>query len=551
VSRSRLPLILLFAAALVVPQAPPPAPEPAVFEDVTASSGVAFTLTHSPTPVRHLIETMPGGVAVADFNGDGRPDIFFANGGESPSLKKTHEKHWNRLFLNQGGWKFTDATAAAGLAGTGYDMAAAAADYDNDGDIDLFVAGVHRNTLYRNLGGGRFEDVTAKAGLESSHWSVAAGWFDYDSDGHLDLFVVNYVVWSATHVPFCGDKDKGYRTYCHPSLYKAVPNSLYRNNGDGTFTGVSRQTGLAAHEGKGMSISLGDADGDGRLDVFVTNDTVPNLLFINQDGKTFREAALEAGVAFNDDGRALSSMGSEFRDYDNDGRDDIFLTALANETFPLFRNLGNGLFKDVTRTSGLARLSLDRSGWGCGVVDFNNDGWKDIFTANGDVQDNSEVFSSRKAKQSNSLWLNRAGSFVEMSAQAGALTRYAQHRGAAFGDFDGDGRIDIAISVLGEPATLLRNATPQAQRWLGVRLEGTKSNRQGIGARVKLTDSEGREQSMAVVQSAGYASSREAVAHFGLGKSAQPVKLEVRWPGGAVQVMENPEPGRYLTVRER
>ncbi len=547
----RLRPFLALTAALAASQGGPPALAPAVFEDVTAKSGVAFTLTHSPTPERHLIETMPGGVAVADFDGDGRPDIFFANGAESPSLRKTQDKHWNRLYLNKGGWTFTDATAAAGLAGAGYDMAAAAADYDNDGDIDLFVAGVHRSALYRNNGGGRFEDVAVKAGVASNRWSVAAGWFDYDNDGHLDLFVVNYVVWSGAHAPFCGDKDKGYRTYCHPSLYKPTPNSLYRNNGDGTFTDVSRETGIAAHEGKGMAISLGDADGDGRLDVFITNDTVPNFLFINEGGKTFREAALEAGVAFNDDGRALSSMGTEFRDYDNDGRDDIFLTALANETFPLFRNLGNGLFKDVTRTSGLARLSLDRSGWGCGIVDLNNDGWKDIFTANGDVQDNSEMFSSRKAKQSNSLWLNRGGSFVEMSAQAGAFTRRAQHRGASFGDFDGDGRIDIVVSVLGEPASVLCNVTPEAQRWLGVRLEGTKSNRQGIGARVKLTDSEGREQTMAVTQTAGYASSREAVAHFGLGKTAQPKTLEVRWPSGVVQVIGNPEPGRYLTVRER
>lgn len=520
--------------------------QPLRFADVAEAAGLRTRLLHAPSPEKHLVETMPGGVAAADFDGDGKVDLFFANGADPVTLRKGPGQE-NRLYRNLGGMRFADITAEAGVAGAGYDMAAAAADYDNDGDIDLFVAGVHRSTLYRNRGAGRFEDATAAAGIGTGGWAVGAGWFDIEGDGDLDLFVVHYLVWRPELDGFCGDKARGFRSYCHPSLYRPAANALYRNNGNGTFTDVSAESGIGRHPGKGMAVAFGDADGDGRLDVFVTNDTLPNFLFRNE-ARGLRETGLESGVAFNDDGRALSSMGAAFRDYDQDGRDDILITALANETFPLFRNLGKGLFRDMTRAANLGRLSLDRSGWSCAIADFDNDGLADIFTANGDVQDNSELFSSRKARQSNSLWLGRERGFADASEAAG-LTRKAQHRGAAIADFDADGRLDLVVTALGEAPSLLWNRGPAAH-WIGLRLEGRRSNRQGLGARVRLTDTSGRVQTALITQAMGYASSIEPIAHFGLGAVAGATAIEIQWPSGALQRIAKPAIDAYLTVAE-
>ncbi len=301
------------------------------FEDASAKSGIEFTLLNSATPEKRQIESMPGGVAAFDYNNDGRADLFFANGAKQPSLEKTDPSFFNRLYRNVGGGAFEDVTEKAGVRGAGYSVAAATADYDNDGFADLFVAGVNRNILYHNRGDGTFEDVTAKAGVANQgRWAVSAGWFDYDNDGRLDLMVVNYVKWDPPKEPFCGDAKAGYRSYCHPKFYEGLPNTLYRNNGDGTFTDVSDRAGIAKHVGKGMGVAFADYDGDGAIDMFVANDTVPNFLFHNERNGTFREVAMQAGVAMNDDGRALSSMGVDFRDVDNDGLPDLFVTALTN-----------------------------------------------------------------------------------------------------------------------------------------------------------------------------------------------------------------------------
>jgi enediyne biosynthesis protein E4 len=534
------------------------APDPVTFEDVAARSGVNFVLRNSAAGRKHLLETMIGGVAVLDYNNDGKLDLYFVNGARLPEMNKTDASYHNRLYRNNGQGSFTDLTAQAGVSGEGYEMGAAAADYDNDGFADLFLPGVGRNVLYRNRGDGTFEDVTSRAGLQDGKsgqtnlWSVAAGWFDYDNDGFLDLFVVRYVNWDPEREPTCGETAAKLRTYCHPRYYAGLPNSLYRNNRDGTFSDVSVSSGIASFIGKGMSVAFADYDADGDQDIFVTNDTIPNFLFRNEGGSRFSQVALQAGVAFNEDGRALSSMGVDFRDYDNDGRDDLFITALANETFPLFRNLGQGLFDEVTFPARVGRATVAVSGWSNGVFDFNNDGYKDLFIANGDVQDNTELYSSRQSRQPNSILVNqRDGTFADFSRHAGPqFQAVGMHRGAAFGDFDGDGRVDVVVTRLNERAELFRNTSPASNHWLALRLVGSRSNRDGIGARVRVVSASGHVQLNHVATAVGYSSSSAAAVHFGLGKDALVKVVEITWPSGVLQRIENVAVDRYLVVRE-
>ncbi len=516
------------------------------FDDATGKSEIGFTLLNSASAEKHQIESMPGGVAAFDYDNDGRVDLFFANGAKQPSLEKTDASYWNRLYRNRGGGAFEDVSEKARVGGAGYSVAAATADYDNDGFADLFVAGVNRNILYRNRGDGTFEDVTAKAGVgNGGRWAVAAGWFDFDNDGRLDLFVVNYVKWDPAKEPFCGDAKAGYRSYCHPKFYEGLPNLLYRNNGDGTFTDVSEKSGIGRHAGKGMGVAFADYDGDGAIDVFVANDTVPNFLFHNERDGTFREVAMQAGVAMNDDGRALSSMGVDFRDVDNDGMPDLFVTALTNETFPLYRNLGKGLFADVTYATRIGAATLPLSGWGAGAYDFDNDGRKDLFAACGDVQDNTEVYSSRKSRQPN-LLLFQGSDGKYGAAEIGAP---AMHRGAAFADFDGDGRVDVAMTALGKPAVVLRNVAGAGNHWLGLQLRGTRSNRDGIGAKVRIETAAGTQWNH-VTTSVGYASSSEKTVRFGLGRENRVKVVEVTWTSGVAQRLEDVAADRLVTITE-
>ncbi len=529
---------------------------PIKFRNGAAQAKLNFTLRNAASPRKYQIETMTGGVAVIDYDNDGWEDIYFVNGAELPAMQKTSAQFWNRLFRNNRDGTFTDVTKTTGTKGEGYAMGAAVADYDNDGDQDLFVAGVNRNQLYRNDGHGKFTDVTKTANLlgvdaqRGKLWSVAAAWFDYDNDGHLDLFIVNYCKWHPEIDPYCGATGK--RTYCFPDRYEGLPNQLFRNNGDGTFTDVSAATGIAKHIGKGMGVALADYNDDGFVDVFVANDTLPNFLFQNNGGKSFTEVALTAGVALNDGGKPVSSMGVDFRDYDNDGQPDVIVSALEGETFPLFRNVGKGFFTDVTWSSGLGQPSVKRSGWSLGLFDFNNDGWKDVFTTNAHVNDNQELYNEQTYRQSNAVFTNLSnGTWQDGSREAGeSFQSRSAHRGAAFADFNHDGKVDVVTTSLNEPAELWWNESTNDQHWLALKLIGTKSNRDGIGAKIKLTTASGTQSNHATT-SVGYASSSSSLVHFGLGKETVVRQIEIRWPSGTKQILTGIQADRVVTVQEK
>src|SRR4029077_18419804 len=536
-------IIALGLGALRLASAPTP---PSIrFENIAAKAGVNFITRNSPTPNKNQIETMVAGVALLDYDGDGWLDIYLVNGAAIPSLQKESPAYWNRLYHNNHDATFTDVTERAGVAGAGYGMGVAVGDYDNDGRPDIFLANVTGNQLFHNNGDGTFTDVTAKAGLAGAEmdgkkmWSVGAGWFDYNNDGKLDLFVVNYCVWEVNKDPFCHVKS-GVRGYCHPKVYPSLHNTLYRNNGDGTFTDVSVETGIAQHFGKGMSVSFADYDGDGYLHAFVANDTTPNLLFHNRKGKAFEEVGVMAGVSYAADGETLSGMGSDFRDVNNDGLPDIWHTAVEREEFPLFLNDGKGNFDDVAVATGLGKTK-DMSGWGNGIMDFDNDGWKDLFVARANVMDNIAEQNGRRYPEPNSVFRNiDKGKFEDVSSTAGPdFQLEAAHRGVAFGDLDNDGRIDMVVSVLIGPAKVFHNISDNKNHWILLKLEGTKSNRLGIGAQIHVTSEDGNSQWNEVTTAVGYASSSDPRVHFGLGKNAGIKEMEIRWPSGIKQVMQN------------
>ena len=515
------------------------------FEEVTASSGIRFTLRNAPTPEKRMIETMAGGLAVLDFDSDGRPDPFFTNGAGPDGLRKATPDYYNRLFRNDGNLRFSDVTERAGIAGEGFSMGAAAADYDNDGDEDLFVAGVFRNMLYRNDGDGTFSDITSESGISSSEWAVwavAAGWFDYDGDSRLDLFVVNYADWTLEFDRYCGDRDRGLRVYCHPKYLTPIANRLYRNLGGGRFEDVTTRTGVSDHKGRGMSAAFVDFDGDGRQDVFVTNDNLPNFLFMNLHDSTFAEDALLAGVALLDHGRPVASMGVDVGDFDGDGAADIAVTALSNETYPLFRGDGAGSFQEVTVKSGLAKASRSYAGWGNILGDFDLDGRLDLFTANSHVNDLVEHFEPFAYRQPNTVFRNLGETFGVPQQIGGAGT----HRGAMAEDLDGDGLLDLVVTALGEPAAIFRNVSDRQGNWVQLDLVGTKSNRDALGARVRVGT-----QTRWIKGAVGYASSRLGPVHFGLGGEEGPLEVTIDWPSGARQTVQVVPTNRRTTIMER
>jgi hypothetical protein len=529
--------------------------DPIVFEDHAEKAGIHFVVEPSRTDHKHQPETMISGIALLDYDDDGWLDIYVVNGATMPGLDKTNEKFQNHLFRNRGDGTFTDVTAEAGVAGKGYELGVAAADYDNDGDTDLFVAGLRANILYRNRGDRTFEDVTTAAGLAAPDpdygtlWAVAAAFFDFDKDGWLDLFVSNYCVWDPETEPLCNRPESP--DYCHPDGYEGLPNSLFRNDGDGTFTDVSAPTGIRAHIGKGMGIGLADYDDDGWLDLFVSNDNWPAFLFHNRQGRRFEEIALTAGVAYTELGDEISGMGADARDFDNDGRVDVFQTALDGETMPLFRNLGNLTFRDWTSAAGLVATTLADTGWSNGIVDFNNDGWKDLFVAGGGVVDPKGDFAER-APRANAVYVNlRNGRFTDASATLGAefTGRRAVHRGAAFGDLDNDGRLDAVVTPLEDRMEIWRNTSPTPNHWLLVRAIGSRSPREAVGTKIRVKTPSGVQHNH-VNTAVGYGCASDRRVHFGLGPDPVVTELRVEWPSGAVQTLRGVSADQILTVRE-
>jgi enediyne biosynthesis protein E4 len=551
--------LVIVTGAFVLQAAPTPS-SPIHF----SFQAIPFRLENDETPFRHVPAAMGGGVAILDYNKDGRPDIFFTNGANLATLKKDLPKYSNRLFRNDGHGVFTDVTKEAGLAGAGYDFGVAVGDYDNDGYPDIFVAGLHRNTLYHNNKDGTFTDVTAKAGLDRPDaaygplWAIAAVWVDVNNDGLLDLFVVNYLKWNYENEPRC--EYAGVPQYCHPRSYKGLPNQLFLNNGDGTFTDVSAPSGIRGHIGKGMGVGMADYDLDGKQDLFVTNDGYYNFLFHNLGGGKFDEAAFPASVALVDIGDFVSGMGLDFRDFDNDGYPDIAFVALNNETFPLYQNTGKGSFVEITAKSGMSKASRPMAAFGAGLYDFDNDGWKDLFVTRGhidavpiqheEIDQYNTVF--RNPGYGNSGAANPAapGQWLPLTEEAG-LNAFppARHRGVAFGDLDGDGRIDVVATALGKDAEIWMNRSPNSGHWLDVGLEGTRSNRDGIGALIKVVTKSGTQYNH-MTTSVGYASSSDGPVHFGLGPEPSVDAIEIRWPSGTVQHLEQVAADRVLNVKE-
>jgi hypothetical protein len=522
-------------------------PLAAALLEIFRPAGLDFTHRNSPTAQKYLIETMGGGVAVLDYNNDGLLDIFLVNCGKLNDPQKLpadfarrDPAYWNRLYRQNRDGSFTDVTATAGLskAGNHYGMGAAAGDYDNNGFADIYITNYGRNQLYRNNGDGTFTDATEEAGVASGGWSVSAAFLDYDNDGRLDLFVSRYLDYHLNRNILCGTP---FYAYCRPDKYQGVTNVLYHNEGSGRFRDVSESSGIGSVTGKGMGVAINDYDGDGFADIFVSNDLIEQFLFRNRGDGTFEECALTAGTALTDEGKAFSGMGAAFADYDNDGLPDIVVTNLAREKWALYRNEGKGQFSYASPTTGLAALVARSSGWGVGLYDFDNDGWKDLFAAQSHVLDNVEkIEPGIPYLEPPGLYRNTGGKFER--SDLGVLPAIAG-RGAAFGDLNNDGAMDVVVSVLGgRPLILKGRAT--ANHWLMLDLQGTRSNRDAMGTKVRI----GRRTAYATT-SGSYLSASDRRIHFGLGEETQ-VTAEITWPGGKRQILEKIAADQVLKVKE-
>ena len=528
-----------------------------VYEDIAQKAGIRFHCQGSPTTQKYLIETMVGGVAMFDYDGDGRLDLYFVNGaaladpmppGRAPD--KSAPAFWNRLYHNNGDGTFTDVTERAGVKGHSYGMGVAVGDYDNDGRPDLYVTNFGRNILYHNNGDGTFTDVTARAGVAGGGWSAAACFVDYDRDGWLDLLVSRYLQWDFTNNPHCGGYEPGKRGYCHPDQFKPVTHLLYHNNRDGTFTDVSAQAGLAECPGYGLGVAFNDYDRDGWPDLLVANDNSPQQLFHNLGNGKFEEVALGAGLAYDENGRTFSGMGADFADYNNDGWPDIMIGALANERYALFQNK-KGSFVYQTGPSGIGAISSTHSGWGLKFFDYDNDGWKDLFVAQGHVMDTVESsFPGLRYLEPPVMIRNTRGVFQDVSARSGDPFKLPlAARGVAFGDLDNDGMIEMAINVLNGPAMILKTR-PNGNHWLLVNTVGSASNRDGIGARIRLVSESGLEQHGYVTTAGSYMSASDKRVHFGLGQDRVVTLLEIVWPSGLTQTLERIPADQIMTVKE-
>jgi enediyne biosynthesis protein E4 len=530
-------------------------PAPAKFTDVTALLGINFEYLASHTSKKYLIETMGAGVALFDYDNDGRLDIFVVNGAPlgDPTPKgtvpqKSGPKYWNRLYHQKPDGTFEDVTEKAGVTGAGYGMGVAVGDYDNDGFEDLYVTAYGGNKLYHNNGDGTFTDVTEKAGVAGSGWSTSAAWVDLDADGRLDLVVLRYLQWDFDDI-WCGQRKEGYRAYCHPDAFHAISPLVYHNDGNGHFTEVSRQLGLGA-PGKGLGIAVADYDRDGHIDIFVANDSMPEFLYHNKGDGTFEEVALSSGVAVDGEGHTYAGMGVDFADYNNDGLPDLVVTDLASQMYALYRNNGDGTFTYDSYPSGIGRMTMAHSGWGVRFIDYDNDGWKDLLITQGHDLDTIQLnFPNLRYREPMLLARNNGQKFVDVSSQSGDIFQKAWvGRGLALGDIDNDGRLDAVVTGNDGALYVLHNATPTQNHWLTLLLIGHQSNRDAIGAEVKIITAKGIQ--MATVTTSGsYLSSSDKRVHFGLG-SEKTATVEIRWPSGIHQTIKSVSPDQILRVDE-
>jgi hypothetical protein len=521
-----------------------------VLTDVTKETGITFVHSDGSSGRRYIVEAVASGLALFDYDGDGYIDIYFLSG---VPLKGTVSKKMprNELWRNEGNWRFTNVTDRAGVGGTGFALGVAVGDYDNDGYPDIYVNNYGPNVLYHNNGDGTFTDVTAKAGVANGH-KVGAGAFflDMDKDGDLDLFVANYL--DFTYENHRIRTSKGIPMYAGPMDFPPMANTVFRNNGDGTFTDVSVESGVAAHKGWGMGGVCADYDNDGNTDVFIANDVYRNFLFHNDGTGRFEERGVRAGVAYDINGDDQGNMGVECGDYDNDGLLDFYVTSYAEELALLFRNLGNGTFEDVTMRTGAGAGTLAPVTWGAGLVDFDNDGYRDLFVACGHLQDNVELYDNGTTTDARNVLLRNTGNgkFVDVSDQSGdGMKVKLRSRGAAFDDLDNDGDVDVVILNSRREPTILRNDSPSKGHWLQVRLRGVRSNRDGIGAHVKVVA--GDLALLDEVHSGrGYQSHYGMRLHFGLGNHKKVDRIEVRWIGGGTDVFEDIAADQLVTLTE-
>jgi len=542
----------------VPPAAATEAPKvvPGNFVDITQQSHIDFLAQASHTDKKYLIETMGSGVALFDYDNDGRLDIFFANGAplSDPTPKgtipqKTGPKYWNRLYHQKPDGTFEDVTEKAGLKGINYDMGVAVGDYDNDGYDDLYVTGLGGNHLYHNNGNGTFTDVTQSSGTGGSGWSTSATWVDLDNDGLLDLAVLRYVKWDFDDI-WCGEHTPGHRSYCHPDTFEPIAPLVYHNDGHGHFTEVAAKIGLD-RPGKGLGVSIGDFDGDGKIDVAVANDSMVEYLYRNKGDGSFEELGMPAEIAVDGDGRTYAGMGIDLQDFDNDGLPDLIITNLANQKYALYRNSGDGSFSYDSYVTGIGSMTLLHSGWGIKFLDYDNDGRKDLLIAQGHDLDTVELnYPQLHYKEPPLLAYNTGKGFVDVSSQSGDVFKERWvGRGLAVGDIDNDGRIDAVFTTNGGPAYVLRNETKTDNHWLTLLLVGHKSNRDGIGAVIKLTTTAG-SQWVTVTTGGSYLSASDKRAHFGLGTASVAQSIQIRWPSGILQTLNNIHADQILTVNE-